>query len=965
MNGIFEVVVHFSKFKNIDLFRQGLYCIRATLHSFKPEDEKSLPAGEGMPYYLIGEKKLHERVSQNKKIVYASKINDSLRAFYSKTFRVQYVDQEVDLEDACLFRFERKRGSGDSCYLALELLFAEYNSTDYAMRREYPPQTDFEMVSLRWFTINKFKSGHGSGFYPSTFDDSHFCLLDTMVHFMLIDYQFRQTTLQWKPPAGSTKKQPYNLTCKTFEQWLFPKNLLKVTGNAYNEREVRSIADKNHLNFVTRLISAFNSLARTADPLPGEEIDELSLPHHMLRDRPPPSPNSPAPIVPKFNNLVVDEAVAAANASVDMISSKGEKVEGGDGATTKTKTETNMGASDRKTSRRRGISIPTHPSGLQIYLQKENRKRFVFPPLARFSKRIEWTPACTKDTKICGDVALLLTKDIKSVAEQNFQLWNKFIRLIPKYTKEMREVLHREYLELLHERITCFIFRERFAHKDRWRCAPKDLFAQHTMQANKVRKGWGQATMAKLVLEDPELFPDPNDHVVVFEESFDSSNPSNEYKGRMSSLNITNNHFSTAESHKNPINASSSNASTVTQSLAKGGSSISDSTTAGSNPQTVGRSLGPSVGLVPAKSGADTDIDRAETDPMMAWGTMDSDRKEVRTSRATTGASTALPIPSAVHAELPTLTTALGTKNMRSQTSNSDYIDTKSSDSHNNTKRGGGEKETIDDESEENKHVVVFVHGYQGNSWDMRLFKNHLALLFPNHLFMLSSSNEGHTEGDIGEMGARLATEIVDFVVENCPLGFKKLSIVAHSLGGLISRAAIARKELAPYQSKMHTFISLASPHCGYMYSKNTVLDTGIWVLKKWSKSLCLTQLSMTDHQNHEECFVYKLSKKKGLEYFKNCLLLASHQDYYSPFHSSRIELHHDALRSQKHGKIFTSMVQNILKPLKRPIKRYNISFVHKKTNLDSIIGRTAHILFLDNHLYMIMMCHIYKDLFE
>lgn len=65
------------------------------------------------------------------------------------------------------------------------------------------------------------------------------------------------------------------------------------------------------------------------------------------------------------------------------------------------------------------------------------------------------------------------------------------------------------------------------------------------------------------------------------------------------------------------------------------------------------------------------------------------------------------------------------------------------------------------------------------------------------------------------------------------------------------------------------------------------------------------------------------------------------------------------------HTQVFTSMVQNILKPLKKPIKRYNISFVHKKTNLDSIIGRTAHILFLDNHLYMVMMCHIYRELFE
>ena len=44
------------------------------------------------------------------------------------------------------------------------------------------------------------------------------------------------------------------------------------------------------------------------------------------------------------------------------------------------------------------------------------------------------------------------------------------------------------------------------------------------------------------------------------------------------------------------------------------------------------------------------------------------------------------------------------------------------------------------------QHVFVLVHGYQGNSWDMRLFKNRLALMFPKALFLLSSANETSTE---------------------------------------------------------------------------------------------------------------------------------------------------------------------------------------------------------------------------
>eukprot|EP00466_Bigelowiella_natans_P018437 jgi/Bigna1/91625/estExt_fgenesh1_pg.C_1090045 len=568
MNGIFEVVVHFSKFKNIDLFRQGLYCIRATLYSEKPEDEKRLPVGEGMPYYLLNEKKVHERISQNKKIVYASKISDSHRAFYSKTFRVQYVDQEVDLEDACLFRFERNaKARSDNCYLALELLFAEYNSTDYAMRKEYPSQEDFEMVSLKWLTINKFKAGHGSGFYPSTFDDSHFCLLDVMIHFMLIDYQFRQTTLTWRPPPGSGKTQVYELTCKTFEHSLFPKNLIKATGNAYSEREVRSIADKHHLNYITRLISAYNSLGRVADGLDPSAISPLEVPKQMLREKTPPTPPSPktqAPTTPSKENE--EGARTDGKDSKKQQQQQQQQQLSGNSSSNKS-TATNHNAITGAQSQAKASSGGGGGGGGDAKKRskplpplKAAKKRFAFPSLSRFSKRILWD-------------------------------------------------------------------------------------------------------------DDPKA-PSCIDLSLIISSSY----------------------------------------------------------------------------------------------------------------RATTKA---------------------------------------------------------------------------------------------------------HTEGDIGEMGGRLASEIVEFIVENCPLGFKKLSIVAHSLGGLIARAALAKKEMEPYLSRLHTFMSLASPHCGYMYSKNTVLETGIWVLKKWSKSLCLTQLSMTDDPNPEKCFVYKLSKQRGLEHFQNCLLLASQQDYYSPFHSS------------------------------------------------------------------------------
>ena len=51
--------------------------------------------------------------------------------------------------------------------------------------------------------------------------------------------------------------------------------------------------------------------------------------------------------------------------------------------------------------------------------------------------------------------------------------------------------------------------------------------------------------------------------------------------------------------------------------------------------------------------------------------------------------------------------------------------------------------------------------------------------------------------------------------------------------------------------------MSLGSPHLGYMYNKNKLIDAGVWFLKKWRNSKSLTQLSMTDKTNIEETCLF------------------------------------------------------------------------------------------------------------
>ena len=61
----------------------------------------------------------------------------------------------------------------------------------------------------------------------------------------------------------------------------------------------------------------------------------------------------------------------------------------------------------------------------------------------------------------------------------------------------------------------------------------------------------------------------------------------------------------------------------------------------------------------------------------------------------------------------------------------------------------------------------------------------------------------------------------------------------------------------------MFSYFSLSTPHLGYMYTSSKIIEAGIWILQKWRKSQCLTQLSMADSKMIEDTFLYKLSLSK------------------------------------------------------------------------------------------------------
>uniref|UniRef100_I6L5B6 Family with sequence similarity 135 member A n=1 Tax=Pongo abelii TaxID=9601 RepID=I6L5B6_PONAB len=262
-----------------------------------------------------------------------------------------------------------------------------------------------------------------------------------------------------------------------------------------------------------------------------------------------------------------------------------------------------------------------------------------------------------------------------------------------------------------------------------------------------------------------------------------------------------------------------------------------------------------------------------------------------------------------------------------------------------------------EDGSEDGVHLIVCVHGLDGNSADLRLVKTYIELGLPGGRidFLMSERNQNDTFADFDSMTDRLLDEIIQYI-QIYSLTVSKISFIGHSLGNLIIRSVLTRPRFKYYLNKLHTFLSLSGPHLGTLYNSSALVNTGLWFMQKWKKSGSLLQLTCRDHSDPRQTFLYKLSKKAGLHYFKNVVLVGSLQDRYVPYHSARIEMCKTALKDKQSGQIYSEMIHNLLQPVLQSkdcnLVRYNVINALPNT-ADSLIGRAAHIAVLDSEIFL------------
>ncbi|XP_027345055.1 protein FAM135B-like isoform X6 [Abrus precatorius] len=268
----------------------------------------------------------------------------------------------------------------------------------------------------------------------------------------------------------------------------------------------------------------------------------------------------------------------------------------------------------------------------------------------------------------------------------------------------------------------------------------------------------------------------------------------------------------------------------------------------------------------------------------------------------------------------------------------------------------------------------------RGNHLDLRLVRNQWLLIDPKVQFLMSEANEDKTSGDFREMGLRLAQEVISFLKKKMDRASRsgnlkdiKLSFVGHSIGNLIIRTALTESIMEPYLRYLHTYVSISGPHLGYMYSSNSLFNSGLWILKKFKGTQCIHQLTFTDDPDLENTFIYNLSKERTLANFQNVLLLSSPQDGYVPYHSARIEPCPAAsLDFSRRGKIFQEMLNNCLDQIRthsdhRVVMRCDINFNTSSygRNLNTLIGRTAHIEFLESDIFAKFIMWSFPELFR
>ncbi|KAK6262103.1 hypothetical protein QUC31_007919 [Theobroma cacao] len=171
-------------------------------------------------------------------------------------------------------------------------------------------------------------------------------------------------------------------------------------------------------------------------------------------------------------------------------------------------------------------------------------------------------------------------------------------------------------------------------------------------------------------------------------------------------------------------------------------------------------------------------------------------------------------------------------------------------------------------------HLVIMLHGILGSSSDWKFGAEQFVKRLPHKVFVHCSERNMSklTLDGVDVMGERLTKEVLDVIQEKPNL--RKISFVAHSVGGLVARYAIGRLYRPPKEEDKEdmsgngckeeprgtiggleamNFITVATPHLGSRGNKQVPFLFGVtafekaascvihWIFRRTGRHLFLT----------------------------------------------------------------------------------------------------------------------------
>ena len=304
LNYLYELMIHFHTYKNIELLNQGVYQIKSRIYAIV--NNKKYYA---IPYFFTQSKDLEnlyqteERSNKNPVIIDSEIDKEKIYEYITKSFFIKYADEEIELDEFCYFRIEipeKYAKNGVNFFCQFDLWSSDLPTSSTGEQKnpkdinEIISKMNFKYIQTETVEITnnsneKFdeKDAFNETYSPIVFHANYFSLLRVSIykilrvsiHKILIDYKIRMDTNElpylFEDPENKNEKKENNNNKENKDM----NNPIALINFILTDQEIKNEIDndlinKLYKNFVFRLIISYIGVKNRLNFLTTKLIEE-------------------------------------------------------------------------------------------------------------------------------------------------------------------------------------------------------------------------------------------------------------------------------------------------------------------------------------------------------------------------------------------------------------------------------------------------------------------------------------------------------------------------------------------------------------------------------------------------------------------------------------------------------------------------------------------------------------------